>query len=325
MKSELVSVIIPVYNCEKYIVDCVDSVLMQTYDNIEIIIVNDGSTDRTGEILRERYDQNSKCILIEQSNGGVCKARNTGLEVARGEFIMFVDADDALYADSIEILHDMIFEQNADIVSGSCIRFDSNEPIPKGSRDTAPLSISVWKGKEALLKALEDCPSMYACWGKLYRRECVQMIRFCEGRKIHEDSFFVFQCLLQCLTFISATITIYKYRVTPNSASRSSFSEKYFDILFFAQEKVRLVKECFPEFIPLLPNLQIKAYLALLRNLCKTREKKYKCYEEDAVRYIIANKAHFRPAIPGDERFFKIVSKRLYWLYKIYYRARLKM
>jgi len=322
MKNELVSIIVPAYNCEKYIVDCVESILKQTYINIEVIIINDGSTDKTGEIIRDKYFSNSRCVVIEQSNGGVCKARNKGLDVAQGEYIMFVDADDVLYADAVEILYNLLDRNNADIATGSRVCFDANEPIPQDHRDAGSSAICIWKGKEPLQKSLEDCSQMYACWGKLYRRNCVKSIRFYEGRRIHEDSFFVFQCLLQCPAFVSTTSSIYKYRVTLNSASRSAFSEKYLDILFFAQEKSRLVNELFPEFVPLLPNLWIKAYLALLRNLCKTNDKKYECYKKEAIRYISAHKDFFRPAIPGDERFFKIIKYRVYWLYQIYYRVR---
>lgn len=322
MQKELVSVIVPAYNCEKYIVDCVESVLRQTYTNLEVIIVNDGSTDKTGEIIREKYFPNSRCVIVEQTNGGVCKARNKGLDIAQGEYIMFVDADDLLYADAIESLYNLLNAVKADIASGELLHFDTAEDIPGDNRKMTVGENVVWEGTEALKKSLEDHPHTYSSCAKLYRRELVQSVRFVEGRRVHEDSFFVFQCMLQCPTFVATNMPVYKYRTTPNSASRSAFSDKFLDILFFAEMKAQLIERHFPEFVSLLPNLRIKAYLALLRVLCKTNELNYRSIEKEAISYITANKEYFKPALVADQKFFRIVTMRLYWLYKLYYQFR---
>ena len=274
------------------------------------------------KIIREKYFPNSCCVIVEQTNGGVCKARNKGLDIAQGEYIMFVDADDVLYADAIESLYNLLNASKADIASGDLLHFDTAKGIPGDNRKMMIGENVVWEGVEVLKKSLEDHPHTYSSCAKLYRRELVQSVRFVEGRHVHEDSFFVFQCMLQCPTFVATNMPVYKYRTTPNSASRSAFSDKFLDILFFAEMKAQLIERHFPEFVSLLPNLRIKAYLALLRVLCKTNELNYRSIEKEAISYIIANKEYFKPALVADQKFFRIVTMRLYWLYKLYYQFR---
>ncbi len=321
--SNMVSVIVPAYNSERYIKDCIDSILSSTHQNIEIIVVNDGSTDNTGDVIENYYSDESRVILINKANGGVCSARNAGLDLARGEYIMFVDSDDMIYSNTIEILLKYMGADSADIVIGDCIKSSCFSDGIESIDETTDINSDIWNDDVALQKALEDHPATYSVWAKLYKRKNIEGIRFVEGKRIHEDSFFVFETLLKKPKTVVLDTAVYKYRVNPGSASRAEFSDKFFDILFFAEEKEKLVVKYYPKFKDLIGNLKIKANMALLRNLCKTYDKKYKKSQKDAIKEVIANKKSFIAATESDKKFFRVIVYRMYWLYKAYFYFRM--
>ena len=121
-ENPLVSVIIPVYNAEKYIAKCINSLIEQTLQNFEVIVVNDGSTDNTPDILKELAKEDSRIIVINQSNQKQGAARNRGLEIAKGKYITFVDADDWLDLDYLERMYQAIIEDKADIAVSGLVR-----------------------------------------------------------------------------------------------------------------------------------------------------------------------------------------------------------
>ena len=123
MGKELISIIVPVYNAEKYLQKCLDSILEQTYQNLEIIIVNDGSTDNSGQICHEYEQKDSRIIYMEKENGGVSDTRNTGLDRMTGSYVTFVDSDDWLEPNYVQFLYEKLIEHQADIVVGNYTRF----------------------------------------------------------------------------------------------------------------------------------------------------------------------------------------------------------
>ena len=127
MKEELISVIIPVYNVEKYIRYCLDSVINQTYKNLEIIIVDDGTKDSSGEIAEEYAAKDSRIKVIHKENGGLSDARNVGLDVATGRYIAFLDSDDVISLDFYEYLYNMIKEKDYDIAECEFFRISSDD------------------------------------------------------------------------------------------------------------------------------------------------------------------------------------------------------
>ena len=227
--NEKVSVIIPAYNAEKYVKECLNSVLNQTYQNIEIIVINDGSKDGTKAILDEYTQAASNIVVIHTENGGVSRARNIGLDNVSGNYIMFLDADDLLVPNAVELLLQDLKNNNADIAVGL---MDSN--VKNVAAVCEGTTIAVWKGTEGLEKSLEDNPFTYSSCAKLFKSPALKNVRFIEGRKIHEDSYFVFCSFINQPTVVVRDVYIYKYRTNENSASHAAFSEKYFDILYFA-------------------------------------------------------------------------------------------
>lgn len=315
----LISVIIPAYNAQATLVRACGSVLGQSYPNVELVVVNDGSKDATAEILEQLAAEHPNVRCIHQENGGVSKARNAGLMAAKGDFIAFLDADDELLPDCLERLYRVSQEKNCHIVAGPSIRVR-----PDGSRSLKGYGVEgeplIWQGKEALQNSLKDHPATYSVWGKLYRREVLKDIRFVEGKRIHEDSFFLFEVFAREVRMaVLAEPTIYYY-MTAQSASRSGFSEKFLDILYFAEEKERIVAQTYPEYLPLAKNVQAKANMALLKVMCLGADKKYLPLERQCCRAVIENAPYFIPAIRVDKILFAFIRLRLFWLYKRLYR-----
>jgi len=187
--GELISIIIPVYKVEDYIRRCVDSILKQTYGNLEIILVDDGSPDRCGQICDEYAARDSRIVSIHKKNGGLSEARNAGMEICKGQYITFLDSDDWVEAGYIEKLYGMLKEYNADISVCNFIT-TSKEDV---EADPSTAEIKVFTNVEALnqIENNVDIPlyiQMVVAWGKLYKRSLFEGITYPVG-KLHEDEF----------------------------------------------------------------------------------------------------------------------------------------
>lgn len=312
--NDLISVIIPVYNSEKNLRNCLRSVLTQSYKNIEVVVVDDGSFDGSPEICDEYMRDNPAVKVFHIQNHGVSYARNIGLDNASGEYICFLDSDDELMPDALETLYGTLRDNLADISVGKKVSIDQNGGVIK---TVYPFPNELWKGEEGLTNSLKDHPATYSVWGKLYKRELISDIRFAEGKKINEDSFFVFECLLKQPVVAVIDKEVVKYNITQNSASRGEFSEKYLDILYFAEEKERIINDSYPQMNALAENMLIKAHLSLLNNLIKTFDKKYRAQEKKSLRFVRTHKSAFIPATANDIKFFNIVIHRRYYPRKI--------
>lgn len=317
--GDLVSIIIPAYNAEQYIEKAIKSCINQTYKNIEIIIVNDGSTDNTAEKIKELSLQDNRIKFISTKNGGVSKARNTGIENSTGEYLTFLDADDQICSTALDDMMKVMLTEKADILSTKMFNSKSEDfsDFPSSSKQ-----IEVWEGMDGFLKSLEDHPDTYSSVAKIYKKSFLKDVRFPESFRIHEDSYFIFELLTLQPKMVVFDEYVYKVYLSPNSASRSSFSDKYFDILRLAEKKTELIKSKFPDLEEKTYNLKIKANMALLINLCKTYEKKYRFQEKQAIKEIIQFKNYFKSAKENDIKWFKIITLHLYPLYKLYYYLR---
>jgi glycosyltransferase involved in cell wall biosynthesis len=315
IENKLISIIVPAYNAEKWIKKCCESVFAQTYQNWELIVVNDGSTDRTAEILNDLMLNEKRMSVINTDNGGVSRARNIGLDNICGELFGFLDSDDFLVEDALEKLYTAIESNSYDIAVGWKQNVTENET--NLGCPYCPESFVV-SGKEGVEISLKDNPSMYAVWGKLFRRERFDDIRFVEGRRVHEDSYYVFQCLERCVQTIVIDSIVLNYRQSAGSASRSDFSDKYLDILFFAEEKRKCVQKKYPEYASLAENMFLKANLAILFAIAVSQDKKYRTIEKECIKAVQKRTKFFIPAIKSDLIRFRIVKFRLFWLYKLY-------
>lgn len=265
--NNLVSVIIPAYNSELFIGSCLDSILNGTYKNIEIIVVNDGSIDNTAKLCDEYAKKYLNIKIIHSENGGVSSARNKGIDAANGDYITFVDADDMLTEDAIEVLVNTCEKTNADITSAKSCRLNIDESLVKkyGSNNISIFTNSV----EIIRKSVETL--FQSVCAKLYRRELIGNTRFVVGKKINEDTFFNFECLLKCKSLAIVDDYIYAYVFNPASASQAPFSKKFYDIIYFRDEKVRLLKENFPKNPELATMMEFRCNLDFLNKMASSK------------------------------------------------------
>ena len=310
--GKMISVIVPVYNSEKFLKECLGSLLAQTYADIEIIAVNDGSTDNSAAILNEFADKDNRVKIVSIENHGVSYARNVGIDNAMGEYICFVDSDDTIEPDALKILFDDITDNNADI--SSCLMNERNHDG----------SVEIWKGEQPIVKHLEDDEFMYSSCAKLYRKSFLGDTRFENGRKIHEDSFFIFECCVKKPVFVARNLSVYNYRKNPQSASHSLFSPKFFDILYFADKKYGIITEEYPHLLDKAKNMLVKENLAMLNCFCNTKNKKYNKDIKECIKTVKTNKKYFVPAVEGDLKRFRIVKYNLYPLYRLVYRIKFR-
>lgn len=203
----MVSVIIPVFNVEKYLGRCLDSVINQTYRNIEIILVNDGSTDKSLDICRQYGTSDSRIKIFEETNQGLSVARNTGIENATGEYLVFVDSDDYIDKNMIKKLYESLVKYNADVAVCDFIDFSKDEEV-KVKRNSGKIE-EIYE--EDFLKYLyRYYKTMVVSWNKLYKRKIFTNLRFPEG-KLHEDEFILYKWMFQCKKIIYIREKLYFY------------------------------------------------------------------------------------------------------------------
>lgn len=231
----MISVIVPVYKAENYLNECVDSILAQTYTDFELILVDDGSPDNCGAICDEYAARDGRIRVIHQKNGGLSAARNTGLDIAKGEYIAFVDSDDVVCKTYLECLLQALLAEQADISVCDKTEFWYDE-MPRGEmRDTAE-NMQAMTGTEACSRVYRvgGGVSVVACC-KLYKRALFETVRFPEGR-IHEDQAVVPKLLYNSLKIVAVDASLYFYRQHSESIMRRRFSKKRFENLMSIDE-----------------------------------------------------------------------------------------
>lgn len=232
--EELISVIIPVYNVEKYLEQSINSVLNQTYKNLEILLVNDGSTDNSGKICNELSIKDERIKVIHKENGGLSSARNAGLDIAKGKYITFLDSDDCIIPDAYEYLYNIIKNEDVDIAEGEFLRVPLNKyeeilKIIEYENRKKNVREKIITNKEALeiYYGTKETPyvQQVVVWNKLYKKEILDNIRFQEGR-LHEDEFITYKLLFKSKRICVSNKIIHAYIQTPNSIMRKEISKK---------------------------------------------------------------------------------------------------
>ena len=216
MKKPYVSVIIPSYNSAHYIEECVHSVLSQTYQNFEIIVIEDGSTDNSSQIISQEASRDARIHLFRQAHCGVGNARNLGLRNAQGEYVLFLDADDVLHPKCLEKAVSAAQKYAADFVVWNYISFTTGPAF--SSLEDKPLDIRVTANPIMLGNARIH----YVVWGKLYRKDLLKDITFAL-EPVFEDLPFVYAVLAKHPTTVLLNAALYGYRNTPFSLSNQSF------------------------------------------------------------------------------------------------------
>lgn len=237
-----ISIIVPVYNVEKYLDECVNSIINQTYKNIEIILVDDGSKDACGAMCDAYGRSDARIKVVHKQNGGLSSARNAGLDVATGDYIGFIDSDDYISLDMFEDLFKLIASDNADLSmcgiydlydDGATARYKAGKIYHLDSIEAAKI---VMRGR---LNTTIVC-------NKLYKASIFKQLRFPVG-KIMEDDFVILDILLQCTRVVLTTDAKYYYRHREASITTISFTEKDLDTIEAYERNYRIVEFDYPQ------------------------------------------------------------------------------
>lgn len=245
MEDDLVSIIVPVYNVEKYIKDCLNSIENQTYKNIEVILVDDGTTDKTIEIIRDEFLPDERFKLISQENMGVSAARNNGISNSNGKYIVFVDSDDWVAPDYIEYLYSLIKKYNVSI--STC----AHQSLPRNStpriiRDPKEYSISTKEYFRRLGdKELPFQLGVSPC-GRMYKKKLFDHIKYPEG-KLFEDSSTTYKLYLHANTTAIGEDIKYLYFQNKNSIVQKDFNRTRFQFLESEKEMKEDLENKFPD------------------------------------------------------------------------------
>lgn len=321
MGEAKVSVIVPVYNSEEYLPMCIESILNQTYKNLEIILVDDGSKDNSLKVCNEYACRDQRIKVIHQENGGVSVARNTGLDASEGEYITFVDSDDELLKNGIQLLVNDIEEFGADVATASKVYITSDKKEVSRNLDNVE-EVTVFSGTDALKLSLNIDRRMTSCHGKLFRRQLISDIRYEEGRKINEDIYFVFLCCLKEPVLTYRNEEVYRYYYRDSSATHAVFDDKYFDMLYFAEQRKRMVETYYPKLLDRAICMELGMHLFMLSMLCKTKEPKYRMDEIKSVSYVKSNYKNYFTNNKFEKKFAWIVAHGLYPIYKMVFRLK---
>lgn len=236
--SVSISIIIPVYNCERYLKRCLDSVCAQTINDFEVIMVNDGSTDQSERICREYTDIDNRFHLISQTNQGQAVARNVGVQQAKGEWIHFIDADDAVHPQILEALYNAVVRTDAGI--SMCGFVEGNE-IPSAFFDKTghgiQESLSQKASEENMYHLLSTGDKKYwVVWGKLIKKNIIERMPFEPGR-IYEDNAVICKWFYHAGSFVDVQRDLYFYFQNPAGTTKSTFSVNQLDRLWAIDEQ----------------------------------------------------------------------------------------
>ncbi len=241
----MISVIVPVYNVEKYLRKCLDSILNQTYQNFEVILVNDGSTDDSGKICNEYALRNPVIKAFHKKNGGLSEARNYGVVYAKGEYVTFIDSDDYIDEHYLERMKKALNLSNADIVIVGQIDETEDGNI-LGIKGDSKEEIKILSPMQTLEKMCYEREIGTSAWGKLYRIEYIRKNPFPKG-KLYEDLATVYKIIGDSGKIVLLSSTFYHYIQRPGSIRNSTWNENVMDIMDASLQLLNYVRCNFPD------------------------------------------------------------------------------
>lgn len=237
--DSLISVIVPVYNVEKYLRKCVDSILSQTYKNLEIILIDDGSTDSSGKLCDELEKTDPRISVLHKDNGGLSSARNAGLDRMHGEYVLFVDSDDYISGDCVEHLYAIMTGHKAQLSVGNfkATYDDACRFCDNGAQDRCIT------GRDAIaLQFGKNTVQMTVAWAKLYEASLFRTLRFPIGL-LHEDEGTTYKALYLSDRVVVSDKVVYAYRCNPESITKQPKKKNYEDLCAILKEQIRFYQK----------------------------------------------------------------------------------
>lgn len=238
----LISIIVPVYNMENYLSVCVDSILAQTYTNLEIILVNDGSKDSSAQICDEYAEKDTRIKVVHKANGGLSSARNAGMDIATGEYIGFVDSDDSIRPNFFEILYDNLLKTDSDVSVCrflNCTTQEGDQTIAKQAEN----DLITFTSEESIINMFIGKHFVGHVCNKLFKAELVKDIRFFEELKNFEDAPFSFAAILRSKKICFTEQRLYNYLMRQGSILRQGFNKNLLHALVACDKIDMMLKE----------------------------------------------------------------------------------
>lgn len=263
-----ISVIVPVFNVEQYLRECLDSVLSQSYSDLQVILIDDGSTDSSGAICDEYAKRDSRIVVIHQKNGGAAAAKNAGLRIATGKYLSFVDSDDYLEPGAYAHMVAQLEGTNADVIQCAFCDVFPDKTVSHVIQDEQTAFTCI--------QYLEQFTKDWTCgllWDKLYRRKLFDGIFFEEGHKI-DDEYFTYRGILNAQKVVRDTSVVYNYRKRRSSVMRSPESGKQIvkdRIDYLSKRRVNVLAR-FPELRPIFDRHFVEMMVILSQDPSATGE-----------------------------------------------------
>ena len=260
--GEKISVIVPVYNVEQYLERCVDSIINQTYTNLEIILVNDGSTDNSGKLCDELAKKDERIRVIHKENGGLSDARNRGIDEAESDLVGFIDSDDYIDSDMYEVLLKNLNNTDADL--SMCALYDVYNNTPEAqvtNKETWELS-----SEQAIKMVMEAKILSVTAVNKLYRKSLFTDLKF-EVGKIAEDAFIMIKLLDKCEKIVATNEKKYYYVHRENSITTQKFSTKFLNVIEAYEQNSNIILEKYPKLKDVAQTRMNWAYFYVLDRL----------------------------------------------------------
>lgn len=279
--DEKISVIVPVYNVEQYLERCVDSIINQTYKNLEIILVNDGSTDNSGQLCDELARKDDRIRVIHKKNGGLSDARNVGIDEAEAELIGFIDSDDYIDEDMYEVLMNNLKDANADL--SMCGHYDVYNNVP----ETQVADKKIWElsPQEAIKMVMEAKILSVTAVNKLYKKSLFSELKF-EIGKIAEDAFIMIKLLDKCNKIVATNEKKYYYVHRENSITTQKFSLKFLNVIEAYEQNKEIIIKKYPELKEVAQMRMNWAYFYVLDRLLLDKEYNDKKLENKLISYL---------------------------------------
>lgn len=265
-KAPLVSILTPCYNVEKYLSQCLDSIICQTYKNLQIILIDDGSKDGTWNVMQEYAAKDSRIEIYHQENQGVAATRNNLLDKVKGEYVLFVDSDDWCELNMVEFLKDKVVEHDAELVSCSDV---INEKITIEDFNEEEFS------KDEVIKSfLHHKRIRGQLWNKLIKAELIESIRFNTSVSYGEDALFCWHFLQQINKFVYTNKQLYHYRMVDDSLSHQVFGPKKLSAHYVWEQICNETKEWWPQYLNISQARHCVEDCLLLRNAAHSNYQK---------------------------------------------------
>ena len=271
--GEKISVIVPVYNVEQYLERCVESIINQTYKNLEIILINDGSTDNSGKLCDELAKKDDRIKVIHKKNGGLSDARNRGIEEATAKVIGFIDSDDYIDKDMYEILFENLNKTGADL--SMCGHYDVfNGVIPNQVEN---IEVKLLSPSQAINMVMEAKVMSVTAVNKLYKKDL-------------EDAFIMIKLLDKCQTIVATNEKKYYYIHRENSITTQKFSLKFLNVIEAYEQNYKLIEQKYPELLSVAQMRMNWAYFYVLDKLLLDDNYKDIDLENNLINYLKKNK-----------------------------------